>query len=283
MARHTIVVFFLLFSIQLFATERQNPVLAVIDFYPFGYSLDDNIPRGMVFDIEAVLEEFSDINIDAKLMSVPRALRSASNGQNDLLFSYKDNEMVPNVTWLGNVGCLTPLVVPHKNSGINELTDLAGKRVGFVGLGYFDIKMKSRWPIKPVVLNNNFIMLKMLLRGRLDAIIVNNGVLNAFLSNQAILEELPASWPQQLSQPLPLDTYETHLSMSKDSKFQVLIPQLKSAIVNASKQGRFKEIFQKYGSKLVVESDQSTLITVVHFVRVRLCFQLAHAPIIPLC
>lgn len=211
---------------------------------------DDNIPRGMVFDIAAVLEEFSTINIDAKLMSVPRALRSASNGQNDLLFSYKDDKMVPNVTWLGNVGCLTPLVVPHKNSKVNSLSDLAGKRVGFVGLGYFDIKMKKRWPIKPVVLNNNFIMLKMLLRGRLDAIIVNDGVLNAFLDNQAILAELPPSWPLQLSQPLPLETYETHLSMSKDSKFQLLIPKFKSAISNAHQQGRFEKIFQKYGSKL---------------------------------
>jgi len=236
--------------VQLFATERQDPVLAVIDFYPFGYLLDDNIPRGMVFDIEAVLEEVSSLKIDAKLMSTPRALRSASNGQNDLLFSYKDDEMVPNVTWLGNVGCLTPLVVPHKDSGINKLSDLAGKRVGFVGLGYFDVKVKSRWPIKPVVLNNNFIMLKMLLRGRLDAIIVNDGVLNAFLANQDILEELPTSWPLQLSQPLPLETYETHLSMSKDSKFRALIPQFKNAILNARQQGRFKTIFQKYGSKL---------------------------------
>jgi len=250
MARHITVVFLFLFSVQLFATERQIPILAVIDFYPFGYLLDDNIPRGMVFDIEAVLEEISSLNIDAQLMSVPRALRSASNGQNDLLFSYKDDKMVPNVTWLGNVGCLTPLVVPHKDSDIKKLSDLAGKRVGFVGLGYFDIKMKSRWPIKPVVLNDNFIMLKMLLRGRLDAIIVNDGVLNAFLANQAVLEELPSSWPLQLSQPLALDTYETHLSMSKDSKFQALIPQFKNAILSARQQGRFKAIFQKYGSKL---------------------------------
>jgi len=250
MARYVTVFFLLLFSQSLLANERQDPVLAVIDFYPFGYLLDDNIARGMVFDIEAVLEEVSTLNIDAKLMSTPRALRSASNGQIDLLFSYKDDEMVPNVTWLGNVGCLTPLVVPLKDSNIKTLSDLAGKRVGFVGLGYFDIKMKSRWPIKPVILNNNFIMLKMLLRGRLDAIIVNNGVLNAFLANQDILEDLPESWPLQLSQPLPLDTYETHLSMSKDSNFQALIPQLKSAIVKARQQGRFRDIFQKYGSKL---------------------------------
>lgn len=250
MARYITVVFFLVFSVQLFASEKQSPMLAVIDFYPFGYMLDDNIPRGMVFDIETVLEEVSSLTIDAKLMSTPRALRSTSNGQNDLLFSYKDDKMVPNVTWLGNIGCLTPLVVPHKDSEIKTLSDLAGKRIGFVGLGYFDIKMKSRWPIKPVLLNNNFIMLKMLLRGRLDAIVVNNGVLNAFLANQSILEELPPSWPLQLSQPLPLDTYETHLSMSKDSKFQALIPQFKRAIITARQQGHFKKIFQKYGSKL---------------------------------
>ncbi len=250
MNRHITLLSLLLFSLSLSATERKEPILAVIDFFPFGYSLEDNIPRGMVFDIEAVLEEVSPLKIDARLMSVARALRSASIGQNDLLFSYRDDQMVPNVTWLGNVGCLTPLVVPHKDSGIDTLDDLAGKRVGFVSLGYFDVKMKSQWPIKPVLLNNNFIMLKMLLRGRLDAIIINDGVLNAFLANQAILEELPDSWPKQLAQPLALETYETHLSMSKDSKFQVLIPQFKQAILKARQQGLFKQIFQKYGSKL---------------------------------
>jgi len=239
-----------LFSLRLAATERHEPILAVIDFFPFGYSLDDSIPRGMVFDIEKALEKVSPLKIDARLMSVARALRSASIGQNDLLFSYKDDQMVPNVTWLGNVGCLTPLVVPHKDSGIETLDDLAGKRVGFVSLGYFDVKMKFRWPIEPVFLNDNFIMLKMLLRGRLDAIIVNDGVLNAYLANQAILDELPPAWPKQLAQPLALTTYETHLSMSKDSKFQALIPQFKQAIIEARQQGRFKTIFQKYGSKL---------------------------------
>jgi len=248
--RHITLIFILLFSLELSATQREQPILAVIDFFPFGYALDDNISRGMVFDIEQVLEDVSSLKIDARLMSVARALRSASIGQNDLLFSYKDAQMVPNVTWLGNVGCLTPLVVPHKNSGIKTLDDLAGKRVGFVSLGYFDVKEKSRWPIKPVLLNDNFIMLKMLLRGRLDAIVINDGVLNAYLANQTILDELPQLWPKQLAQPLALATYETHLSMSKDSKFQALIPQFKQAIIAARQQGRFKTIFQKYGSKL---------------------------------
>ena len=250
MIRYFSLIFVVLFSLQLSATEREEPILAVIDFFPFGYSLEDNIPRGMVFDIAKELEHVSSLKIDARLMSVARALRSASIGQNDLLFSYKDDQMVPNVTWLGNLGCLTPLVVPHKDSGIEKLEDLAGKRVGFVSLGYFDVKMKSRWPLKPVFLNDNFIMLKMLLRGRLDAIILNDGVLNAYLANQAVLDELPKFWPKQLGQPLALTTYETHLSMSKDSTFQRLIPQFKQAIIDARHQGRFKTIFQKYGSTL---------------------------------
>ncbi|MBL4823297.1 MAG: transporter substrate-binding domain-containing protein [Colwellia sp.] len=250
MIRYITLILLILFSLESPAAEREQPILGVIDFFPFGYSLEDNIPRGMVFDIEAVLEEVSSLKIDARLMSVARALRSASLGQNDLLFSYRDEQMVPNVIWLGNVGCLTPLVVSHKSSGIKTLDDLAGKRVGFVSLGYFDVKMKSKWPIKPVLLNDNFIMLKMLLRGRLDAIIINDGVLNAYLANQSILAELPEFWPQQLAQPLALETYETHLSMSKDSEFQALIPQFKQAILKAKQQGRFKEIFKKHGSKL---------------------------------
>ena len=42
--------------------------------------------------------------------------------------------------------------------------------------------------------NDNFIMLKMFLRGRIDAIIINNRVLNAFLANPQVLRELSRGW-----------------------------------------------------------------------------------------
>lgn len=229
--------------------ERSAPALAIIDFYPFGYALPDGGPEGMVFDLSAAVEELSGITIDERLVSVPRALRSASIAQNDLLFSYRDEVMVPNVTWLGNVGCLVPLVVPHRNSGIKTLADLHGKRVGYVGLGYFDVRMSKRWDLVPVVLNNNFIMLKMLARHRVDAIVLNNAVLNAFLSRPDVLAELPEDWPQLLSNPIPLAMYETHLSMANDSPFQDLIPRLKQAIIHGREKGIFQEIFRKYGSE----------------------------------
>lgn len=244
---------FLLLSQSFFSVAspptRVSPALAVIDFYPFGYTARDNSEKGVVFDIVELLEEQSLVTIDEKLMSVPRALRSASLGKNDLLFSYKDEIMVPNVEWLGNLGCLVPLAIPNKNSGVKTHEDLNGKKVGFVGLGYFDVRKRNQWNIEPVVLPNNFIMLKMLVRGRLDVMVVNNAVLNAFLADPTVLDDVPTDWIDQLGPPLPLDQFETHISIAKNSPFIGKIPALKSAIKTARTQGRFKEIFKRYGSK----------------------------------
>ncbi|MCJ8273560.1 MAG: hypothetical protein MJK04_29685 [Psychrosphaera sp.] len=145
---------------------------------------------------------------------------------------------------------LVPLVVSHINGDINKLDDLNGKREGCVDLGYFDARRKLDWDITPVKLNDNFIMLKMFLRGRIDAIIINNRVLNAFLANPQVLRELPRGWHNKLAQPLALAIFETHLSMSKSSRFQHMIPALKAAIVEGRKLGKFKRIFNQWGSKL---------------------------------
>ena len=244
----------LLSSKAVHASERKDPILAVIDFYPFGYWSNDpdskgKKPKGMAFDIANVLEQYSGITIDARLMSTPRAIRSASIGQNDLLFSYKDDLMVPNVTWLGNIGCLVPLIVPRNDSKINVLTDLnKNKKIGFVRLGYFDVAQKEHWHIKPVLLNDNFLMVKMLIRKRIDAIVINNAVLNAFLSNPGIIEDLPKQWPLDLSNPIPLEQFETHISISNDSPFLHHVSKLKEAIIAARSDQQFSRIFKKYGS-----------------------------------
>ena len=244
----------LLCSVVVNASERKDPILAVIDFYPFGYwSKDEGSEikkaKGMAFDIADIIEKYSGITIDARLMSTPRAIRSASVGQNDLLFSYKDDLMVPNVTWLGNVGCLVPLIVPRIGSEINVLADLnKNKKIGYVRLGYFDVAQKDHWHINPVPLNDNFLMVKMLVRKRIDAIVINNAVLNAFLAHPDIIEDLPNQWPLDLSRPIPLKQFETHISISNDSPFLHLAPQLKKAIIAARADHQFSQIFKKYGS-----------------------------------
>ena len=243
-----LAVFILFFSSCALAGQREAPILAIIDFFPFGYAIEDGPPQGLVFDLEKEIEQLAQLEIDARLMSVPRALRSASIGQNDLLFSYRDDVMVPNVIWLGNLGCLVPLAVHRKDSGIRTLDDLAGKKVGFVGLGYFDTRRRLDWAIEPKRLNNNFIMLKMLVRGRVDVIVVNNAVLNAFLNQPRVLPDLPPDWTEQLAQPLVLDMFETHLSMSRDSRFTHLVPVLRQAITRGREEGRFSRIFKKWGS-----------------------------------
>jgi hypothetical protein len=64
---------------------------------------------------------------------------------------------------------------------------------------------------------------------------------------RAFLRELPQGWHKKLAQPLALTIFETHLSISKKSRFQHMIPALKSAIIEGRKLGKFKRIFNHWG------------------------------------
>ena len=88
----------------------------------------------------------------------------------------------------------------------------------------------------------------MLIRKRIDAIVINNAVLNALLSNPDIIEDLPLQWPLDLSEPIALKQFETHISISNDSPFLHLVPQLKEAIIAARADHQFSRIFKNYGS-----------------------------------
>lgn len=229
--------------------QASSPVFAIIDFFPFGYT-DQGKQVGLAYDAIAEVERISGIDIEPKLMSVPRALRDVSLGKVDMLFSYKDPKMVPNVTFLGNIGCLTSLIVPRKDSGITAYDDMHGKRIGFVGLGYFDVRKRDVWNIQPVVVNDNFIMLNMLIRGRIDAMIVNDAVLNSLIHLKEKVNPVEEKWVHLLGSPLPLDTFETHFSMNNNSTQQHLAPKIEQAIKTAQEQGVLKRIFQNYGSPL---------------------------------
>lgn len=227
--------------------ETSSPVFAIIDFFPFGYSRDGEAV-GLAYDAIEAVKSHSGVEITPKLMSVPRALRDVSHGKVDMLFSYKDPVMVPNVTFIGNIGCLTSLIIPGKDSGIKDYEDMHGKKVGFVGLGYFDVRKRDTWDIKPVVVNDNFIMLNMLIRGRIDAMIANDAVLNALIHFQERLDTIEKQWVSLLGEPLPLDTFETHFSMFNDSKHRHLIPKITAAIKAKHQDGTLKQIFKNYGS-----------------------------------
>ena len=229
------------------AQAEPDPVLAVIDFYPFGYLDHQGRPKGMFFDFARAITAESGIEIDARLMPVPRALRDASNGQVDLLISYKDPVMVPNVKFIGNVGCLTANVIPAKASGIQSLDDLTGRRIGTISGGYFQKRFRDRIRYDEVSVPSNQAMLKMLVRGRLDGFVINSAVYDAFSHLDSPIA-LPADWRSHVGNPIRIEILETHLSVAQSSPVRDRAAGFTQAIDTLREKGRLAEIFARYGS-----------------------------------
>ncbi|MEG3638575.1 substrate-binding periplasmic protein [Magnetococcus sp. PR-3] len=229
------------------AHASSNLSLALLDFFPFGRLDHTQKPVGSMVDMIHAISKQAKLPIQVKLMPVPRALRAVTLGHEDLMISYKDEQMLPGVQFLGNVGCLTALMIPHKQANIATLKDLKGKRIGFITGGYFHIKFAHHYGLIPVEVPSNESMLKMTLRGRLDGFIINGAVLGAYRKGLATHARLPDNWQDLIDTPIPLETMETHLSISKQSKLQHLAPQLSQAIQQLWQAGTFQRIYDHYG------------------------------------
>ena len=231
-----------------FALAADRPVLAVIDFFPFGYRDKDGSEKGMFFDFAAEIGKRTGQEIDARLMPVPRALRDASRGDVDMLISYKDPVMVPNVHFVGNVGCLTAYIIPGKGTGIKSIEDLGGQRIGAIGSGYFEKRFRGKIPYMEVRVPTNQAMLKMLVRGRLEGFVINSAVYDAFYYFGSPVE-LPPGWREQVDAPIPIETLETHLSIAASSAFAENADYYSAAIASLGDEGVLAEIFSNYGSQ----------------------------------
>lgn len=121
-------------------------------------------------------------------------------------------------------------------------------KVGYITGGYFDKRFSKDLDIQPVEVPSNEAMLMMLLRGRLDAFVINDAVFNAYLAGLNPKIELPKDWHKQVGDGFAIEMMETHLSMSDESEYKDLKPRLRRAISKLFHQRKFKPIYDKYNS-----------------------------------
>ena len=100
---------------------------------------------------------------------------------------------------------------------------------------------------------SNEAMLKMLVRGRLDGIVINDAVFNAYKHGLNKKIELPAGWQNLVGTGFSVETMETHLSMSNDSAYIHLKPSIKKAISNIFSRNGFQSTYQHYKSGRHIE------------------------------
>ena len=242
--------FFILHAIPASSAESSNrPVVhaAVLDFFPFGYRDAGGAVVGLSVDLFRSIAEEAGLELDAHLLPVPRALAATTLGEVDILYSYRDSEMIKGVEFLGNVGCLTSLVVPRAGFDIRTLYDLSSMRIGYINAGYFAIRYVPNYKMVPFPLPSNETMFRMLIRDRLDGIVLNDAVLFAYKHRQHSEAKLPAGWVKSIGRPFILETLETHVSISLKSKLLNKKRRIMEAIEVVRRKGLVAKAYKQYG------------------------------------
>ncbi len=73
-------------------------------------------------------------------------------------------------------------------------------------------------------------------------------MLNAYLNDKNTWAKLATGWKKKIGEPVKLENMETHLSISKKSPYQSMNKEFTQAINEAYKQGKFSDIYTKYGA-----------------------------------
>lgn len=220
---------------------------SVLDFFPFGYRDKAGRVAGLSVDLFNAIGKTGGFVVKSHLLPVPRALSATTFGEVDILYSYRDEEMIKGVEFLGNVGCLTSLVVPRVGIAFNRLEDMNGRRIGFINAGYFAIRFAPEYDLVPFPLPSNETMLRMLVHGRLDGVVVNDAVLFAYLQRDPADARLPQNWQAAIGKPMILETLETHISISMKSPRFASRERIATAIEALRKSGEVAAAYRKYG------------------------------------
>ncbi len=234
------------------AADHQNPRFAIIDWFPFGW-VEDGRNVGMLVDMVKLYNRHLDQNLEDIVSPVPRVIRGMEEGDFDFTITYRDAGMLGNVDYLGDIGCLKSLIVSFKTHPVTSLDGLTGLTVGYPGGGYFAKRFAPYLDLQRVEVPQTFVMLNMALRGRLDALILNNAVLEAYKRDMFPGFTVPQERWADFAEPAVIEELPLAASMSLKSRFGVVAERMRALSSDPAFLADLREIYASYGVEHAME------------------------------
>ncbi|MBL4789808.1 MAG: transporter substrate-binding domain-containing protein [Kordiimonadaceae bacterium] len=218
-----------------------------MNLFPFFYKDESGSPSGFYYEVAELV--FRDLGLAHKSTPMPiaRVFREVSLGNQDMTVSYNMGDLVPDIEFFGSFGCQQIMLVPLKTAKMTSLKELKGKRVVFPMGGYFHKRFAKRTDFTAVAVNTTRSIFQLAARGRVDAVIFNNMALESYRKLGPERSEAPREILKLFATPIPIVPIEVSFSISKKSQVRHLMPQIEAYMKEAREQGRFAEIFKKYG------------------------------------
>lgn len=221
-------------------TAQAKPLnISTIDIPPFGMSLGDGRPGGIMYEISNRIAVQAGYTSHNTLTPYARTVIELKHGRTDFVLRFDNDDLGETALKVAPIFPLRVIVVGAAGTQLNTFKDMHGLLIGVMRGGRFNDKFAADNAIGKYPINNYAQGLSMVLSGRLD------GLIGSDLGIYNVAEEMKLS-QAQLSQPLVLGEQYFWLFYSRKTADTQTLDRLKQAIEQLRAQGAFAEIVQRY-------------------------------------
>ena len=239
-----LLAFILLFLNTLASGEQLDsfkpPYFATSNVTPWGYVNKAGLPTGLLVDYTQLLSQETGLPVNIQIRPYPRVIHEIESGLADFAFMFKSSQSDEIAESLGEAMTINVILVSlADHPPIERLSDMKGKRIGFIrGSKYGEIFDDADY-ISKEPLTNMDIGLKMLQAKRLNAIACVDQTLY-FSMNKLKIN------PEKLELLLQLSTTKANLYISKKSKYSHVKAKFSKAIREIRHSDDYDRIFNQF-------------------------------------
>ncbi|GAA3922036.1 ABC transporter substrate-binding protein [Litoribacillus peritrichatus] len=240
---------FLVLTFPAFALDTNTIIITGNADKPPKIWLENQQPKGILVDILQYAEQrMAGYNYQIHLLPWKRAYQASLTGQQGIVGISKTNERLSLFNYSVPLYYDEIILVTAKNNSFafNKQEDLTGKRIGICrGCSFGEEYEKAKKFFTVVEDNDNNQRLRMLLKGRIDAAIINPGehALNMIVDNDEFLSQHKDQFVV-LEKRLDLDP--NYLAFSKNVDNQAFIEAFNQVIKSGYKRGDIQRIIERY-------------------------------------
>lgn len=242
--RRVFACFFLIaFSAQ---ADQQSASYTIADIFPYGWH-EAGEPKGLLVDIAKAVDRELGVSHSVSLAPVSRVMRSIESGEYDFTIVYRGDKLNRKVDHLLDVGCVQTAAMSMQERPINTVTDMNGMRIAHTGSGYFVDTYLPALAVHDVQVSNVDIMFRMALRGRLDAFIIDDAVLQSYRKGFDVAHSIPNGGWREFARPFYLENMRVSLTSSQRDEHKDLKVRMRSLQSNTGFIRRLQKIYDFYG------------------------------------
>lgn len=251
----------LAFSFVVMATPisravAQAPVPAnftIVDWAPFGWQERDGA-YGLFVTIVQLIDRHRKIESDITITPMARLIRGMEEGVFDFTVTYRDPIILTNVEYLGDIGCLTNNILSMQSRPVSTLEQLEDIRVAYAAESPFVIKLVPLLQslgieVHGMLVFKSQVIFNMMQRGRVQAIIVNDAVMEAHKSGLLTNNVDALNFWQNTAPPLMIEELPIAVAASKAKGVHQDAKAIKHIIHSPRFQKELALIYKQYGIK----------------------------------